>query len=230
MKRCALITAIAMVIMLLVLYTVNIKAVLIACLLLVAALIFFIIIKNETMPVVLGFCLAGAVSLLLFTNFYKLNDQAYNGITMEIKAYVEEVYGNGKYRLKVEEANFEVYSPAVRGDLIYYDNSGVEFNQRDIIEGTFTLSSYSNSGLFSNNYSDGAFLRAYASDAPVKVGVKKATFFDISYNLRNYIQTVCQKIGGDEGGLLLSVLTGNKNLLSSKVIEAFNNNGGVNNK
>ncbi len=222
MKRCAVVSAAIVFTLTFILSYVEVKAVAIVCLCFAASLIVALLMKNRLFIFVAVFCLASSVSMLLFNYFGVAHDAAYNGMTLDITATVERRYSDDRYLLKINESRSGIYETDINGKVIFYNYSDKTYSERDIISGQFTVRSPEReNSLLLSFFADGAYIQAYEKSEITLIGKEEATFFDISYNLRNYIQTVCRKIGADEGGLILSLLTGNKSDMTDETVNAF---------
>lgn len=226
MKRCALASAAIVFTLIFILNYLDSKAVLITCLCFVVFLIVSLIIKNKVLIFTTAFCVAASISVFVFGYFFAEHDATYNGMNIEIQATVEQKYSEDWYLIKIDEAKDGIYPIKFNGKVMLFDNSEDIYEEREIISGAVHISAPSKKDLsMPIGYADGAYVEAYSLGQIQSLGFKEATFFDFSYNLRHYIQTVTEKIGGEEGGLTLSLITGDKSYLREDTVIAFNKCG-----
>ena len=226
MKRCATASAAIVFTLIFILSFMQVKAVGIICLCFAVFLVVAALLKNKALIFTAAFCLAASLSVFLFFRFGVAHDYAYNGMDLKINATVESALYDGRYILKINEAGIGTQTVDINGKVILNGDIDDVLEERDIISGTFSMTAPSKSGsLLVYEYANGAYLNAYLKSDYKYEGFKEPTVFDVSYNLRQYIQNVTSKIGGDAGGLVLSLLTGNKSDMTEKTVTAFRDCG-----
>ncbi len=223
MKRPAVVSAAAVFPLLLILNCTEAKVAGIACACFAVLFILSAVLKQKMAMYVLGFMIAASFSAGLFMHFGPDHDRQFDGMIVNINATVERRYNNGTYLLEINNANSSVYNIDINGRILLNDYLGGDYREKDIISGKVRLSEPQTDilGLWRTDYANGVYLKAYNEEPLLITGREETSFFDISYNLRNYIRNVCRKIGGEEGGLVLSLLTGDKIDLSDETLEEF---------
>ncbi len=189
-----------------------------------ALIIIFIagfILKNVHLRAVSGFMLAVFLSFALQSALLFGHDAKYEGRVLHLSARVVSAQKN-EYILKVNKAFDGENEVKIRGRIsavIYEKNAPA---RDEFIEGDFLIrlpeSKITSLGA---NYSDRVYLGAYQHGDIVVSDTGYVSPFDIVYHVQHYISTVCQKIGGEEGEFLLSLLTGKRDGLSENTTENF---------
>ncbi len=225
MKRGAVVSAALVVPLLIILQSTGSIACAIAAGCFLVAFILGFAFKKKQLVFVFGFLFAAALSCTLFMFLGPEHDGALDGLTLKVNATVERKYNENSYLLKINSANYSVSNVNINGKVDFYDYSEKEYNEQDIIEGSLTLKSKADRSFFARGYSEGAYLIGYAQEEFSVVGKQEPSVFNVSAHLRAYVKSVCRRIGENEGGLALSLLTGNKTDMDTQTVNAFRDCG-----
>ncbi len=222
MKRPALAAAVPVIIsaVLSVLLPIVYVYVIIGALLLV--FILGLVFKSVHMKAISGFMAAVFISFALQNAFLFGSDARLEGKVLTLNARVESVSGN-ECILKINEAYDGETPVKIKGKVRAVTYFGNAVERDDFIEGDFVMEIPGGGSLSlkGSDYVKGIYLKAYQKTEYELSDNGRVSPFDLVYHVQHYISRVCDKVGGEEGQFLLSLLTGRRDGMSETTVNNF---------
>jgi len=187
----------------------------------VFALVLSLIIKNKELFLVVLSLLLTLASCTVYDKVIYAKDKALEGCTVTLTGRVEKKDSDICYKVKPYSIILDDEETVTLGDIIVYVSPNTTpLEMYSSVSGSGKL--YSVTNKFS--LGDGAYLQMNLSN--ITRGEKATPHgLDLSYRIRLYINSACERLGIAEGGFVESLLTGNNRLMLYGDVEDFRSVG-----
>lgn len=217
MKRPALVSALAVVLAVLSAFFLPRLAVCTIIIGLVFTLILSIIIKNKGLFLIALSMVLALTSYTLYDSLIYSKDNSFEGYEAVVCGRVEKQYSEKVYKIKPYSVICNNEEISLVGDIVItLSDDAPPLEMYSAVEASGKLYSVKNR----LNIGDGAYLQMYP-EAVSEGDIASPLGLDLSYRVRLYIKSACERLGASQGGFAESLLTGNNRLMLYGDVEDF---------